>query len=207
METRSSSDSSSDEAPPPLPPPPPCRFALQLEVRRRRRRRFAQEGARSGRGGSASRFAQRRGGARCYRSFAQGALEVGAGGCCRSTSTSAPSLSKKGPTGPHRSGAIRSKVKFLKLLCSAYCVHEVCERSAKHRIGMQEVCTAGINMNEKSEDVCIKAVYQSYKVCCKKVGVKYAFHRKIVCKKFAKRRLCRLLQSFRKVCTCLPPIQ
>ncbi len=88
-------------------------------------------------------------------------------------------------------------------------MHKVCKKSAKHRIGMHEVCTDGINKNKESvRKVCTKADFTSFKVC--KTSKK-------VCKSLqkslqnvnnsnsAKCTLCRLIHTFEKVCTNLPP--
>ncbi len=89
-------------------------------------------------------------------------------------------------------------------------MHEVCKKSAKHRIGMHEVCTAGINKKESLHKVCMKADFTSFKVC--KMSKKSANSlqkvcktSKIVCIYSANCTLCRLIHTFEKVCTNLPP--
>jgi hypothetical protein len=63
-------------------------------------------------------------------------------------------------------------------------MHNVCKKSAKHRISVREVCTAGIKMNEKSalsvheSGLPIKESVQNVKKSMHKVCIKAAFYRK-----------------------------
>ncbi len=89
-------------------------------------------------------------------------------------------------------------------------MHKVCKKSAKHRISMHEVCTAGIKKKESLHKVCTKADFTSFKVC--KTSKKSAKSLQKVCKTSkkvciysAKCTLCRLMRTFEKVCTSLPP--
>ncbi len=71
-------------------------------------------------------------------SWAAAPTGAGARGGGHSTATSAPLPLNTGAMGPRWS----SCAAWMKHICSAQCMHKVCKKSAKHRIGIQEVCTA-----------------------------------------------------------------
>ena len=89
-------------------------------------------------------------------------------------------------------------------------LQKVCIWSAKS-LQIQNKCAWSLqNLNHLLQKVCKKSaqsvhgsIWSTEKVC--KSLHKVCISSKKVCKKSSKRRLCRLMQTFEKVCTSLPP--
>ncbi len=99
-----------------------------------------------------------------------------------------------------------------KHIYSALCMHEICKKSSKHRIIMDEVCTAGINKYKKSatsmyeSGLLVKWSGQNVKASMQNVCKKSAFHQtecEFILANAHFADICTLLKQCARVC---PPM-